>query len=96
MNKLKSSKQFKVQSPVRKGSQIITGTKSLVLPLSVKGTACETSVLPAGNFACVLVSLPDQVVFGLGMRLRVHMRTKLENGVLRNGQQPQSVVNGFC
>ena len=23
------------------------------------------------------------------------MRTKLENGVLSNGQQPQSVVNGF-
>ena len=31
------------------------------------------------------------VVFGLGTRLRVRMRTKLENGVLRNGQQPQSV-----
>ena len=26
------------------------------------------------------------VVFDLGMRLRVHMRTKLENGVLSNGQ----------
>ena len=36
------------------------------------------------------------VVFGLGTRLRVRMRTKLENGVLSNGQQPQSVVNGFC
>ena len=35
------------------------------------------------------------VVFGLGTRLRVRMRTKLENGVLSNGQQPQSVVNGF-
>ena len=35
------------------------------------------------------------VVFGLGMRLRVRMRTKLENGVLHNEQQPQSVVNGF-
>ena len=30
------------------------------------------------------------VVFGLGMRLCVHMCTKLENGVLHNGQQPQS------
>ena len=29
------------------------------------------------------------MVFGLGMRLRVRMRTKLENGVLHNGQQPQ-------
>ena len=35
------------------------------------------------------------VVFGLGTRLHVRMRTKLENGVLSNGQQPQSVVNGF-
>ena len=25
----------------------------------------------------------------------MRMRTKLQNGVLRNGQQPQSVVNGF-
>ena len=37
-----------------------------------------------------LVSFPD-----LGTRPRVRMRTKLENGVLHNGQQPQSVVNGF-
>ena len=35
------------------------------------------------------------MVFGLGTRLRVRMRTKLENGVLSNGQQPLSVVNGF-
>ena len=35
------------------------------------------------------------VVFGLGTRLCVRMRTKLENGVLHNGQQPQSVVNAF-
>ena len=35
------------------------------------------------------------VVFGLGTRLRVRMRTKLENGVLSNGQQPQSVVMAF-
>ena len=33
------------------------------------------------------------VVIGLGMRLDVHMRTRLENGVLRNGQQPGSAVN---
>ena len=36
------------------------------------------------------------VVFGLGTRLRVRIRTKLENGVLSNGQQPQSVVKGVC
>ena len=43
-----------------------------------------------------LASRPMIVVFGLGMRLRVRMRTKLENGVLSNGQHPQSIVNGFC
>ena len=42
-----------------------------------------------------VVPRPMSVVFGLGMRLRVRMRTKLENGVLHNRQQPQSVVNGF-
>ena len=35
------------------------------------------------------------VVFGLGTRLRVHMRTTLENGVLRNRQQPGRVENSF-
>ena len=42
-----------------------------------------------------LAPRPMTAVFGLGTRLRVRMRTKSENGVLRNGQQPQSVVNGF-
>ena len=35
------------------------------------------------------------VVFGLGTRLHVRMRTTFENGVLRNGQQPASAVNSF-
>ena len=35
------------------------------------------------------------VVFGLGTRLRVRMRTTFENGVLRNGQQPGSAMNSF-
>ena len=35
------------------------------------------------------------VAFDLGTRLHVHTCTKLENGVLRNGQPTQSVVNGF-
>ena len=49
------------------------------------------------DFACTsLASRPMTVVFGLGTRLRVRMRTKFENGVLSNAQQPQSVVNGFC
>ena len=34
------------------------------------------------------------VVFGLGTRLRVRMRT-LENGVLRNEQLSSSAVNNF-
>ena len=33
------------------------------------------------------------VVFGLGTRLRVRMRTTLENGVLRTGQQPGRAEN---
>ena len=35
------------------------------------------------------------VVFGLGTRLDVHMRTTLENGVLRNEQLLGSAVNHF-
>ena len=35
------------------------------------------------------------VVFGLGTILRALMRTTLENGVLRNGQQPGRAENSF-
>ena len=35
------------------------------------------------------------VVFGLGMRVRVRMRTTFENGVLHNGQQPSRAENSF-
>ena len=42
-----------------------------------------------------LVPRAMTVVFGLGMRLHVRMRTRLENGVLRNGQQSGSAVNSF-
>ena len=35
------------------------------------------------------------MVFGLGMRLHVCMHTRLENGVLCNGQQLGSAVNSF-
>ena len=38
---------------------------------------------------------PMTVVFGLGTRLCLHMRTKLENGVLHNVKQPSSAVNSF-
>ena len=49
-----------------------------------------------GDRSCTSL-VPRQMiaVFALGTRLHVRMRTTLENGVLRNGQQPQSVVNGF-
>ena len=52
---------------------------------------------PRGSFPlCTsVVPRPMSVVFGLGTRLRMRMRTKLENGVLHNEQLPQSVVNGF-
>ena len=35
------------------------------------------------------------VVFGLGTRLHVRMRTTFENGILRNGQQPSRAENSF-
>ena len=35
------------------------------------------------------------MVIGLGTRLDVYMRTRLENGVLRNGQQLGSAVSSF-
>ena len=35
------------------------------------------------------------MVFDLGTRLRVRMRTAIENGVLRNGQQPGRAENSF-
>ena len=34
-------------------------------------------------------------VVGFGTRLDVCIRTRLENGVLRNGQQPGSAENSF-
>ena len=42
-----------------------------------------------------LAPRPMTVVFGLGTRLGVHMRTTLENGVLRNEELSGSAVNNF-
>jgi len=42
-----------------------------------------------------LTPRPMSMVFGLGARLRMRMRTRLENGMLYNGQQPGSTVNIF-
>ena len=48
------------------------------------------------DFTCAsLAPRPMTVVFSLGTRLRVRMRTTFENGVLRNGQQSVSAVNNF-
>ena len=63
------------------------------------GKDCDSQAycpLAISRVCTSLASRPMTVVFGLGTRLRVRMRTKLENGVLSNAQQPQSVVNGFC
>ena len=37
----------------------------------------------------------ETVVFGLGTRLHVRMRTTFENGVLHNGQLPGGTVKQF-
>ena len=47
---------------------------------------------------CLCTSLVPRsmiVLFGLGTRLHVHMRTNLENCILQNGQQLQCAVNGM-
>ena len=51
--------------------------------------------MPAARFTCALDT--SLVLFDLGMRLHVcmRMRTKLENGILRNGQQLWCAVNGM-
>ena len=48
------------------------------------------------NFTCALISLPDQWPWSLVWeRLYVRMRTTLENGILRNGQQLGRAENSF-
>ena len=47
------------------------------------------------HLCTTLTSRPMTVIFGLGTRVYVRMCTKLENGVLSNGQRLQCVVNGF-
>ena len=42
-----------------------------------------------------LAPRPMTVAFGLGTRVRVRMRTTLQNGVLRNGQQPGRAMKAF-
>ena len=56
---------------------------------------CSASGQLTISLVTSLVPILMIVIFGLGTRLLVRIRTKLQNGVLRNGQQPHSVVNGF-
>ena len=56
---------------------------------------CSASGQLAISLVTSLVPRLTIVIFGLGTRILVRMRTKLQNGVLHNEQQPQSVVNGF-
>ena len=61
------------------------------------GNYYEKRPYAASRFhVCIsLAPRPLTVVFGLGTRLRVRMRTTLENGILRNGQQPGRAENSF-
>ena len=56
---------------------------------------CQCSGQLVISLVTSLVPRLTIVIFGLGTRLLVHMRTKLQNGVLCNEQQPQCVVNDF-
>ena len=53
------------------------------------------AVYCAGQLAISLTPRPMTVVFGLGTRLRVRMRTKVKNGVPANGSS-SSAVGGGC
>ena len=57
---------------------------------------CQPCVMPAGQLAITLMYLSSsQTLFGLGMKLHVHMCTKLENGARHNEQEQGSAVNNF-
>ena len=56
----------------------------------------ETVPVNERDFTCTsLIPKPVTAVIGLGTRLDVRTRTRLENGVLCNGQQPDSAKNSF-
>ena len=70
--------------------------KPCPLATATEETVPAVRMVNSGFRLCtILIPRPMIVVFGLGTRLHVRMRTTLENDVLRNGQQPKSVVNGF-
>ena len=65
--------------------------------MTLLSTGTCRNVVNARDFVWPLVSFPEQltVVFDLGTKLHVRISTRLENGVLRNGQQSGSAVNNF-
>ena len=66
------------------------------MPCQILREETAPAVLNSRFYVCTsLAPRPMTVVFGLGTRLRMRMRTTLENGVLRNGQQPGRTENGF-
>ena len=66
----------------------------LPLEATVAGQPC--SLVDSQFPVCTsLTPRPMTMVFGLEARLHMHMRTRLQNGVLRNGQQPGSAVSIF-
>ena len=66
------------------------------LPLEAT-VACQPCLLIDSQFSVCTSLTPRSMtmVFGLGARLLMHMHTRLQNGVLRNGQQPGCAVNIF-
>ena len=56
---------------------------------------CAYCPIPQFTLCSSLAARAITVVFGLGTRLCVYVCTRLENGVLCNGQQPGSAMNIF-
>ena len=70
--------------------QRLTYVISMSLPHNHEKRSC-----PRFHACTNLVPKPMTMVIGLGTRLDVRMCTRLENGVLRNGQQLGSAENSF-
>ena len=91
----------KIRSSVTKTLELetdLTYVVSISLSYNNEDTPCQPCIHGLRARFRVSTSLVPRamtVVFGLGTRLHVRMRTRLENGVLRNGQQSGSAVNSF-
>ena len=71
------------------------GVHSISLGHYYEKRPCQPYAALVNRDCTSLAPRPMTVVFGLGKRLRVRMRTTFENGALRNGQQPGSAMNSF-